>query len=181
MHSRIKDNRPKLSEEFKQKRDEDNRSRLDSLPKNRMSMNDYSMSKIVLPKIRDKGLIKHEKSGNLSNKATIIKSQLPNLNNYHKSTHEMLPKERYFSKISVKISASNVLNNLNSNFSGITRNRYLKYKSLLKQNQVGTERDYNQNERRQNLHSSSSSQNMSVQEKMLDKVYGTLEQHKHYL
>lgn len=181
MHTRIKENRPKLTEELKQKRDESNRSRLQSLPKNRMSMNDYSMSKIVLPKIRDKGIIKHEKSGNLNNKATIIKSQLPNLNNYHKSTQEMMPKERYFSKISVKISTNNVLKNLNPNVSCLIRNRYLKYKSLLKQNQVGTERDYNQNERRQNLHSSSSSQNMSVQEMMLDKVYGTLEQHKHYL
>jgi hypothetical protein len=97
MHTKIKENRPRLNEEFKQRQNENTRSRINSLPKNRLSMRDYSMSKIVLPKIRDKGIVKPDKFGTLSNKATINKNQLPTLNNYAKSTQEIQAKERYAS------------------------------------------------------------------------------------
>lgn len=146
MHTRIKENRAKLNDELKNVSGEI-RSRLDSLPKNRMSLNDKSMSKIILPRIHEKAASKFD---NISNVSKV--SHLPTLGSSNKSIQEMMPKDRY-----------------------------IKYKSLLKRNQVDTDRGYSHYDNRFNLQSSSSSQNMSVQEKMLDKVYGTIDQNKNYL
>ena len=146
MHSRIKENRARLQDEYKPGVT-DNRSRLDPLPKNRKSFNDNSMSRIVLPKIHDKNIHKFEPNSNLSNISSMSKHQLPNLANIAKNSLEIPQKERY-----------------------------IKYKSLLQRQKVDTDRDYNRHqESGVRLQSSSSSQNMSVQEMILDKVYGTLD------
>ena len=146
MHTRIKENRARLQDEYKLGV-ADNRSRLDPLPKNRKSLNDSNISRIVLPKIHDKNIQKFEPNSNLSNISSMSKHQLPNLANMAKNSQEIPPKERY-----------------------------IKYKSLLQRHRVDTDRDYNNHhESGVRLQSSSSSQNMSVQEMMLDKVYGTLD------
>ena len=149
MHTRIKENRVKLNDELSKNVSGDIRSRLDQLPKNRMSLNDKSMSKIVLPKIRDKGIHKFDPANNLSKV-----SHLPSLGGSNKNMQELM----------------------------VSKDRYIKYKSLLrKPNQGETDRGYSYYDGRGHLQSSSSSQNMSVQEMMLDKVYGTIDQNKNYL
>lgn len=151
MHSRMKENRPKLGDDMKST-NEENRNRLDSLPRNRVSMNDQAISRIVLPKIRDKGIHRIDHTGNLNNLSSINPHQLPKLG-HTKNSYEMIPKEKY-----------------------------LKYKSLLKHKNLETDREYQQRESYMRMQSSSSSQNMSVQEMMLDKVYGTIERdNKNYL
>ena len=66
---------------------------------------------------------------------------------------------------------------------GFAKEKYIKYKSLLQKSSIPTERNNWLKERNSNQQSSySSSQNMSVQEMMLDKVYGTIDKDpKHYL
>lgn len=151
MHTRIKENRARLKDEIKSSVGE-TRSRLDSLPMDRKSMNDKSMSRIVLPKIRDSGVHKFENNQNSNNLSLIHEHQLPNLSNISKGLSEAGTKERY-----------------------------IKYKSLLKRQKIETERHAHY-ENGGRIQSSSSSQNMSVQEMMLDKVYGTIEKDsKNYL
>jgi hypothetical protein len=151
MHTRIKENRARLKDEIKSSVAE-TRSRLDSLPLDRKSMNDKSMSRIVLPKIRDSGAHKFENNPNFNNLSLIHERQLPNLSNIGKNLNEASTKERY-----------------------------IKYKSLLKRQKLETDR-HAHHENGIRIQSSSSSQNMSVQEMMLDKVYGTIDKDsKNYL
>ena len=103
--------------------------------------------------------------------------QLPNLARVHKSTHEMGTKERWGKILGNKKLFALKVRLIDPKLS---KYRYIKYKSLLKQNRIETDR-YNKYDNRAKLQSSSSSQNMSVQEMMLDKIYGTIEQKKHHL
>lgn len=152
MHSRMKENRARLHDDFKSSIT-DNRSRLDALPKSRISLNDSTNSRIVLPKIRDSSVSKFDTPVNTNSLLGLQKLGLPNVVQVNKSTQDVP-----------------------------TKNKYIKYKSLLRKSKVETERGYNPRDSRPRLPSSSSSHNMSVQEMMLDKVYGTIERdNKHYL
>jgi len=153
MHDRIKENRPKLNNEMKTKIPEP-RKILGAIPMNRKSMNGSSKSRIVLPKIRESIIHKLDVSCNINNLTSVKEHQLPSLPNSGKATND-----------------------------GISKERYIKYKSLLKRQNQGNDRNaqwpthHNQPDVSQSnrLESSLSSQNMSVQEMMLDKVYGTIE------
>ncbi len=151
----MKENKNRLDDNFKNI-ENPQKPRIGTVPQNN-GTNREGVTRIVLPKIRKKGYSNLEHSNlDHSQKSTNInlmkRNCLPNLSKVHKSTHEMLPKERY-----------------------------LKYKSLLNnKNKVETER-YNNYENKVRLQSSSSSQNMSVQEMMLDKIYGTIDHQRNKL
>ena len=152
----MKENKIKLDDELKNKESSNYsnphiKPRVGTVPHKGIKYSGKFITRIKLPSIRQKGSYRLENSQNMHNLSSINNHQLPNLSKIHKSTYEMLPKERY-----------------------------LKYKSLLNKNKVGTDRNLN-NKINGKLQSSSSSQNMSVQEKMLDKIYGTIDQNKHQL
>ncbi|CAI2364770.1 unnamed protein product [Moneuplotes crassus] len=145
---RMKENENNYDNEF---RPENNatKPRIGTVPQNK-GIKKEGVTRIVLPKIRKKGYSNLENSHN-GNNICLMKNCLPNLSKVHKSTHEMLPKERY-----------------------------LKYKSLLNKKKVETER-YPPFGEKSRLQSSNSSQNMNAQEMALDKVYGTIDQQRNKL
>lgn len=119
------------------------------------SIRERPPTKIVLPKIRDKGIHRLDTANSISTHVSSIRTHnLPSVSLAHKSSNELgqKPAERHL--------------------------RYqgpLAYKSLLKKYNKDQSQEYKQAMPSNRIQTSSSSANMSVQEMMLDKVYGTLE------
>ena len=89
----MQENKARLDEELSSK-EQVSKPRIGTVPQKIKTRVDKNTTRIVLPKIRKKANM-IEQSDNLSN-VTSIKNNtpLPNLTKVHKSTHEMITKER---------------------------------------------------------------------------------------